>query len=264
MILLLTLRTMRERKLYFSLRWLMLFVVCVGALIGGISRYYLNALATQKYNSEILDYNGRMEIYEARISTEPYSQKDIPNAFYIGRYAVTNDQYQIVMSLPNSRPPNDPVVGISYENANRFCEFLNSRFKDQFPPGEFRLPTDIEWEYACKAGTESWFSTGDKISTSEANFDGTTSSVLLREPGIYRGTALRVGSFNPNPFGLFDMHGNITQMCFDTSKLGHGFCVRGSSFADEAEHCRSAYRRQGTFAPSKFLGFRVVFKLTRN
>ncbi|MEO1067951.1 MAG: formylglycine-generating enzyme family protein, partial [Cyanobacteria bacterium J06638_6] len=125
-----------------------------------------------------------------------------------------------------------------------------------------RLPTEAEWEYACRAKTTTPFHTGPTLTTGLANYNG--SQPYRQEPvGQFRGTTTVVGSFgNANDFGLYDMHGNVLEWCSpmgDTSHSATWQAVRGGSWQSPAEHCRSAYRR-GLQADTRSnqVGFRVV------
>ncbi|MHC6204503.1 formylglycine-generating enzyme family protein [Breznakiellaceae bacterium SP9] len=136
----------------------------------------------------------------------------------------------------------------------------------------YRLPTEAEWEYACRAGTTTPFSTGSNISTSQANYDGNY-PYNGNSKGTYREATTAVGSFAPNSWGLYDMHGNVWEWCWDwfgdyssasqTDPLGAASgpnCVfRSGSWINYAANLRSAYRN--CYTPTSRdcdLGFRVV------
>jgi formylglycine-generating enzyme required for sulfatase activity len=104
---------------------------------------------------------------------------------------------------------NEPIVWVTYLGAKAFCRWLSK--KDGL---NYRLPSESEWEYACKAGTKTHFYYGDKISSDIANFNG----LLISDFGIksdFRGKPLPVKSFSPNQWGLYDMHGNVWEFCED-------------------------------------------------
>jgi formylglycine-generating enzyme required for sulfatase activity len=136
----------------------------------------------------------------------------------------------------------------------------------------YRLPTEAEWEYACRAGTTGPFSTGNNITTSQANYDG-NDPYTNNAKGIYREKTTDVGSFTPNPWGLYDMYGNVLEWCWDWygdymkrsqanpsgAASGFGRVLRGGSWSGYARFLRSAFR--GYINPSRRdgdYGFRVV------
>jgi formylglycine-generating enzyme required for sulfatase activity len=160
-----------------------------------------------------------------------------------------------------------PVTCISWDDARNFIKWLNK--KDD---RTYRLPTEAEWEYACRAGTTTPFYTGDCISTEEANYDG-----QYPMPGCSSGEnrkkTLPVGSFQSNPWGLFDMHGNVWEWCQDwkgnypdSSVIspegalhGRRRVMRGGSWYNKAWYLRSADRSKGIpDVRTNYLGFRVA------
>lgn len=149
----------------------------------------------------------------------PKHKVTIKNGFWLGKYEVTQEQWQSVMGKnPSSVKEcetksktrsnkflNCPVSHVSWELVQEFLTKLNDR-NDGF---EYRLPSEAEWEYAARAGTTTAFSFGDSINTTQANFDA------RRLPGKFVGKASAVGSYSPNAFGLYDMHGNVWEWCQD-------------------------------------------------
>ena len=134
----------------------------------------------------------------------------LTKAFYIGKYAVTQEQWEAVMGTGflwfggnPSRTKGDklPVTDVSWEDCQEFIKKLNAK-----TDGGYRLPTEAEWEYACRAGTTTAYSFGDKITPKNANYE---------ESNI--GNPVAVGSYQPNAFGLYDMHGNVWEWCNDWS-----------------------------------------------
>lgn len=125
-------------------------------------------------------------------------------SFYLGRYEVTQAQWRAVMGENPSRFRGDdrPVDGVSWNDAVQFCQRLS-----QITGRQYRLPTEAEWEYACRAGTTTPFAFGTSLSTDQATFD----------PNFPDGNkqTSRVGTFQPNDFGLYDMHGNVREWCED-------------------------------------------------
>jgi formylglycine-generating enzyme required for sulfatase activity len=191
-----------------------------------------------------------------RNSDEMQHRVTLTKGFWMGKYEVTQAQWEAVMgnnpSLFMDADKNAPVERVSWNDCQTFVRKLNERI----PGGGFRLPTEAEWEYACRAGTATASHYGDDLDATMANFDGRYPYGDGRK-GKYRGTTVRVGSFRPNAWGLYDMHGNVWEWCEDgceaypsgsvTDPVGHGsdpFRVvrRGGSWYDFARNCRSANR----------------------
>jgi formylglycine-generating enzyme required for sulfatase activity len=164
-----------------------------------------------------------------------------------------------------SQMENHPVVNISLDEARHCCEYLGGR-----------LPSEAEWEYACRAGTDTPFNTGMNLAASQANFNGCPSSERRgSRTGIFLGRTQPVGSYPPNAWGLYDMHGNVREWCRDkygkypsspqinpvVSGVGDRHVLRGGSWKDEDWNCRSACRRSEygslTFRDT-CVGFRAV------
>jgi formylglycine-generating enzyme required for sulfatase activity len=209
----------------------------------------------------------------------PVTVKD----FWMGKFVVTQEQWKTIALLPQIKTvlkespahfkgPNLPVESISWYEAKEFCDRLSKITKRTFD-----LPTEAQWEYACRAGTTTPFHSGETITTSVANFDGDyTYGKALK--GTYRKTTIAADSFDPNAFGLYNMHGNVWEWCLDPwhenyndtpkddrvwdasndsgSKLR---LVRGGSWPDSPGYCRSAVRLNYDPALQDFsIGFRVV------
>ncbi|MHC6203139.1 formylglycine-generating enzyme family protein [Breznakiellaceae bacterium SP9] len=180
---------------------------------------------------------------------------------------------------------NSPVTCVSWNDAVNYCNW-KSRQEGLIPAytisgtsvswnrsaNGYRLPTEAEWEYACRAGTTTPFSTGSNISTSQANYDGNY-PYNGNAKGTYRGKTTPVGSFTANAWGLYDMHGNVWEWCWDwygdyssanqTDPVGAASgsyrMWRGGCWGYSAAYLRSALR--GRYTPtgrSYHLGFRVV------
>jgi hypothetical protein len=167
-----------------------------------------------------------------------------------------------------SKGPTLPVETVSWHDAKEFCRRLSMK-----EGKEYTLPTEAEWEYACRSGTTGPFSTGKNLTTGQANYNGNPYPGYPK--GIYRGATVSVGSFAPNGFGLHDMHGNVWEWCEDWSAdyqssfvqdpkgpaTGSERVVRGGGLDDEARGCRSAIR--GWLPPETRTygaGFRVVMR----
>jgi formylglycine-generating enzyme required for sulfatase activity len=192
----------------------------------------------------------------------------------MGRYEVTQEQYESVMGQNPSqfRGPRRPVESVSSFDAQEFCERATKR-----AGREIRLPTEAEWEYACRAGSTSPFHSGSVLRSSEANLDGRSGYNGPAEGG-YRGRTTDVGSFAPNAFGLYDMHGNVGEWCVDfydpraydaPSAAATAFSParpdrvwRGGAFNDPPRRCRSANREHyNPGGRDSTRGFRVVLPL---
>ena len=151
---------------------------------------------------------GSPESEEGRSQHEgPRHHVRISRPFYLGKHEVTQRHYESVMGAnPGYFKGNDnPIEQVSWNDAKEFCRRLG--------PG-FRLPTEAEWEYACRAGTTTPFCFGDSISTDQANYNGHY-AYGKKGKGVYRAMTMPVGSFQPNAGGLHDMHGNVWEWCED-------------------------------------------------
>jgi formylglycine-generating enzyme required for sulfatase activity len=211
---------------------------------------------------------------------QPVHQVTLSAPFWIGKYEVTQAQYQAVMGNNPSffqgasatNAPQRPVETVTWNNAVAYCQALTAteQAAGRVPAGyQYRLPTEAEWEYCCRAGTITEWNTGSSLSTSEANFQGALGNVTY--PG---GQTAVVGSYAPNAVGLHDMHGNVLEWCLDSYALyapgpvtnpfvtgGASRVVRGGCWVSlfSAAFCRSAYR--SLYSPGftlSSIGFRVV------
>ncbi len=137
----------------------------------------------------------------------------VTKPFYIGKYEVTQEQWQRVMGDNPSdfEGARNPVQKVSWDDCQVFLKKLNARVKVK---GTFTLATEAEWEYACRAGTQTPFYFGETISTGQVNYNGNYTYGNGRK-GVYREKTIPVGSFHPNSFGLYDMHGNVSEWCGD-------------------------------------------------
>ena len=203
---------------------------------------------------------------------EKPAHKVIVSDFYIGKYEVTQKEWFDIMGTnPSSFNgcDNCPVEYVSWDDVQKFIQTLNNKSGKTY-----RLPTEAEWEYACRAGTTTPFNTGNNLTTSQANYNGNY-PYNNNQKGVYREKTMPVGSFAPNALGLYDMHGNVWEWCNDWydgkyyanspqnnpkgPSTGSRRVFRGGSWDYYAQYCRSAYR--GSYTPddrSYFLGFRLA------
>lgn len=200
-----------------------------------------------------------------------YEHQITLSAFKMSKYEVTFDQYDKFCEATGRKKPDDngwgrgnrPVINVSWDDATAFANWMNCR-----------LPTEAEWEYACRAGTTTPFSTGENISTSQANYNGNF-PYRDQPKGEYKAKTVPVGTYSPNAFGLYDMHGNAWEWVNDwhedylkvmppqTNPKGPQKGIyrvyRGGGWNLLAQFCRSAKRRyQSPERKFNYLGFRVA------
>ncbi len=190
-----------------------------------------------------------------RNDDEAQHQVTLTQGFWMGKHEVTQGQWERVMGNNPGHftgDPRLPVEQVSWGDCQEFLERLNSRVS-----GGFRLPTEAQWEYACRAGTTAPFHFGETISTEQANYDGNYAYGSGRQ-GTYRGKTAEVGSFPANAWGIYDMHGNVSEWCSDwyasdyyqrcpgndpENGAKNAYRVlRGGSWDTQPRFCRSAYR----------------------
>jgi len=202
----------------------------------------------------------------------PQIQVTFKDGFWLGKYEVTQAQWRAVMGTEPGRFKGDrlPVEQVSWNDCQAFIQNINEQ-----TAWTFRLPSEAEWEYACRAGTMTPFHYGPTLSTDQANYDGNF-TYGNGEKGIYREETTEAGTFEPNAWGLYDMHGNVREWCADpyhdtyagapsdgTARSGlpeeNTRTLRGGSWASEPKGCRSANR--GALPPDTarpHYGFRLV------
>ena len=224
------------------------------------------------------------------------------NDFYLSEKAITNEQYSLFLNenkvpangrhrvegfgeqllvFPHSwgvkyvndkwqpttsEKPDYPIVNVTWYGAKAYCDWINGR-----------LPTEAEWEYACRAGSTTPFNTGANLTTSQANYDGNI-PYGENEKGVYLGQPQPVGNYPPNAWGLYEMHGNVWEWCSDwygkyTSdavtnpqgpSAGSHRVLNGGGWSSGAGYCRSASRYD--VMPNlygSFIGFRPAASLER-
>ncbi len=216
-----------------------------------------------------------------RADESPRHWVTITEPFCMGIFPVTQAEYRAIMGVnpaefneARNGGPDFPVENVSWFEALELCRRLSARYEEKAAGRSYYLPTEAEWEYACRAGLQEPFATGRSLSPSQANFRSKRGDAdPVCEP-FFRQTS-RVGSYPPNPFGLYDMHGNVSEWCADYYEEGYyrrgpdsdplgprsgGRRVfRGGNWNSEDRKCRSACR--GKVLPhscTPFVGFRVV------
>ena len=193
-----------------------------------------------------------------RVDNETQHEVTLTKPFYIGKYEVTQEQWQAVMgNNPSSvKGARLPLTNVSWNDCRNFIKKLNAKTK-----GGYRLTTDAEWEYACRAGAMTAYSYGDNITKRDANYGPAGKSVL-------------VGSYKTNAFGLYDMHGNVLEWCEDWvasypeeavtdpkgPETGDRRVLRGGSFAGNESRIRCSFRNDDVTPTNQydFVGFRLA------
>jgi len=193
-------------------------------------------------------------------------------SFMMARRLITQGQWRAIMKrLPPCRFKGDnlPVERVSWKDAQKFCERLSERTERNY-----RLPSETQWEYACRAGTSTPFSFGETLTGDLANYNA--EHTFRDEPlGIYFHSTSEGGKYPPNAFGLYDMHGNLMEWCADNWIFDYRMSprddsayqmfdnpehvVRGGSWHDNPGLCRSAARIQFMESDAEeYIGFRVT------
>ena len=197
----------------------------------------------------------------------------IDNDFYMQTTEVTQEQWKKIMDYNHSKfKCNDcPVENISWNEANQFIKKLNEKEGTDL----YELPEEKQWEYACRAGTDTAFYFGKCLSTREASYDGSF-PLSGCDKGNFSVKTVPVKNFAPNSWGLYGMHGNVEEWCLDwyskkymsidpkDEQGGKHRVYKGGSWKSEAKYCRSAYRGQDSpISCSKSRGFRIVKKISK-
>jgi formylglycine-generating enzyme required for sulfatase activity len=225
-----------------------------------------------------------------REAGEDQHEVAITRPFYLGVHTVTQSQFTKVMDKNpsffqprNGGSPDHPAEQVRWGDARAFCTKLSAFPEEKKAGRTYRLPSEAEWEYACRAGTTTTFNVGDALSSERANINGKVPYGGAEKGPFLRRTA-KVGSYPPNAWGLYDMHGNVYEWCNDwydpdyyqkspkenptgpeRGVVATGFesnffvVVRGGCWLDEGRACRSArrFRLQQT-EPYRWTGFRVA------
>ena len=222
----------------------------------------------------------------ARFGDEVQHRVTLSQGFWMGKYEVTQGEYSAVMGSNPSyfQGGNLPVETVSWNDAVAYCAALTARERSagRLPAGYvYRLPTEAEWEYACRADTTTPFHYGNALRSGMANFDGRYeyppcggSTYYCYNPGgTYLARTTSVGSYAPNAWGLYDLHGNVWEWCQDWygtypsgsvsdpqgAPTGSRRVIRGGDWDNYAIICRSAQRYY--YNPTYryyYFGFRVV------
>jgi formylglycine-generating enzyme required for sulfatase activity len=219
----------------------------------------------------------------------PQTRVTISQGFWMGKYEVTQAEYLAVMGSNPSYFTGDlsyPVGGVNWNDAVAYCAALTARERKtgRLPAGyAYRLPTEAEWEYACRAGTTTPFHYGNELRSGMANFDGRAeyppcggssgTCWCWNQSGIYLGRTTSVGSYAPNAWGLYDMHGNMWEWCQDWfdyyaggiavdpqgPATGSSHVIRGGNWREYGHSCRSAARSVAYETRILYdVGFRMV------
>jgi formylglycine-generating enzyme required for sulfatase activity len=226
--------------------------------------------------------------WEKKFDAEKQHDVEITKPFYLGTYPVTQEQYQALMkdnpsafqegkrdaaNVTGLDTRQFPVEGVSWNDAQAFCRKMREADRQGRP---FRLPTEAEWEYACRAGTTTPFYFGSVLNGKEANCNG-NKPYGTEDKGANKERTTKVGEYGKNQWGLSDMHGNVNQWCEDyygpynddltfTDPLravkysGDRRVLRGGTWMNDAKYCRAASRLSNAPGYQYMTGFRVAFR----
>ncbi len=218
--------------------------------------------------------------WPATDGSQPQHTVQITKPYYVAAFEVTQEEFTQIMELSPSHfcdtgpgathvqgldTKRFPVDRVTWEEAVEFCERLNDIPEEHRANRKYRLPTEAEWEYACRAGSTTPYSHGDSIGTQQANIQGSPDS----DPAA-PGRTTEVGSYAPNALGIYDMHGNVWEWCAAgkreyTSRAvtnpaadpSFYSLIRGGAWDYPAEYCRSDFRQEA-MSGYVYFGFRVV------
>jgi formylglycine-generating enzyme required for sulfatase activity len=207
---------------------------------------------------------------------KPIHRVTLTAGYFLGVHPVTQAQWTAVMGTDPShfKGPNRPVEHVSWDECREFCAKLTAHQNGRV----VEVPTEAQWERGCRAGTTTHFHFGDVPDTDRLNCNGLYTRKGSKT-GTHRQQTTDVGSFPPNPWGLFDLHGNVWERCADEyapytsyeliDPVGNdeysdnrSRILRGGSWCDYPRLCRAAFRYGGEAAArSNGVGFRVCFRL---
>ena len=217
---------------------------------------------------------GSPGVENAKGDAKPQRRVEISGDFYLGKYEVTQAEYKAVTGADpsNFKGSRLAVENVSWDDATAFCSKMAGRVKRKI-----ELPTEAEWEYACRAGTATPFHCGSNLNGDLANCEGSFPYGSVK--GAYKQKIMEVGSYPANPWGLHDMHGNVWEWCRDyygpydkIASLKDPFqsakqsddrrVLRGGSWSINARDCSSGYRNWSMPDHRDFNpGFRVCFRM---
>ncbi len=236
-------------------------ILCIAMVLGLVGALTVMAQEVKPGKAEVIDLGKDVKLEMVLVPAgkfkmgSPASEKErsdnetqhevtLTTPFYMGKYEVTQEQYEAVMGNNPSafdKGAKLPVTDVSWEDCQEFIKKLNAKTN-----GGYRLPSEAEWEYACRAGTTTAYSFGDNITAKDANYN---IGVKIVKP-------VAVGGYKPNAFGLYDMHGNVWEWCEDWyaaypkesvidpngPAAGKRRVLRGGSFFSDASDVRSSAR----------------------
>jgi formylglycine-generating enzyme required for sulfatase activity len=249
--------------------------------IPGSAQYFVENLGYGVTLDMVYVPAGQFHMGSLSFSNErPQHTVEVP-AFYMSKYPITQAQYLEFIGINYSHFSGSlqlPIESVSWKEAQAFCDKL---VKCTNKP--YSLPSEAQWEYACRANTKTPFYFGEKISSDLANYDASSrsSNAPYGTYGEGRKTTTDVGSFPPNSFGLCDLYGNVWEWCIDTwhenyngaPKDGSAWVdksstnyrvLRGGSWSNYPASCRSAHRHK--YAPNSKannIGFRIVLPIPK-
>jgi formylglycine-generating enzyme required for sulfatase activity len=227
----------------------------------------------REFEEDLNHVNKAFGMDYTKIAGRPQHSVNVP-ALLMSKYPVTQAQYETIIRRNPShfKGSQRPVEEVSWDDAQTFCQKLAQQTNKPY-----RLPSEAEWEYACRAGTKTPFYFGETISPDVVNYNG-KHPYGQAPKGVHRAATTDVGIFPANSFGLYDLHGNVLEWCQDTWHENYQGAptdgspwlnendyrvLRGGSWANHARHCRSAFRGRNAISsphnslvPHNSLGFR--------